>query len=382
MAVLMISCLHVESFSFGRSRSRGPRAASPRRATHFESSSSSLSNPETRMPGAYAQQDNDNDDDDDANALFQEIVDFLATKQVEIIGMIEGELEESSGAKFSRDEWGSPDYLKGDKSGGITRVLQGGHVIEKGACSLTVIRNGVLTRERAESMVASRGGAINIKEGDTYHAAALSMVLHSLSPMIPTFRSDVRIFYVEGVGAFLGGGADLTPYYLFDDDICEFHNVYKSLSDETHSELTECNYAALKQQCDEYFYLPARSEHRGVGGIFFDHVPATATSMAFLKDVTSAWMPSWFPICQRRRDLAYSDDQKHWQLLRRGRYLEFNLLYDRGVQFGLAKANPRVEAVMVSAPPRIAWDYNPTIVPGSEEARLVEVLKAPRDWAK
>jgi coproporphyrinogen III oxidase len=200
--------------------------------------------------------------------------------------------------------------------------------------------------------------------------------------MIPTFRSDVRIFYVEGVGAFLGGGADLTPYYLFDDDITEFHNVYKSLSDEKHSKLTECSYAALKQQCDEYFYLPARSEHRGVGGIFFDHVPATATSMAFLKDVTCAWMPSWFPICQRRRDLVYSDDQKHWQLLRRGRYLEFNLLYDRGVQFGLAKANPRVEAVMVSAPPRIAWDYNPTIVPGSEEARLVEVLKAPRDWAK
>lgn len=136
----------------------------------------------------------------------------------------------------------------------------------------------------------------------------------------------------------------------------------------------------MKQNCDAYFYLPARSEHRGTGGIFFDDVPATLNTLNFVKDVAKGWMPSWLPIVQSNKDKKYTHKQKQWQCLRRGRYLEFNLLYDRGVKFGLANANPRVEGVMVSAPPMIAYEYNHVVEEGSEEERLVNVLKKPKDW--
>jgi coproporphyrinogen III oxidase len=136
----------------------------------------------------------------------------------------------------------------------------------------------------------------------------------------------------------------------------------------------------MKQACDDYFYLPARSEHRGTGGMFFDDIPADPITMNFVKAVAENWMPSWFPIVEKRRYLEYTDQQKEWQLLRRGRYLEFNLLYDRGVKFGLANANPRVEGVMVSAPPLIAWEYNHVVGKGSEEERLMNVLKHPKSW--
>ena len=136
----------------------------------------------------------------------------------------------------------------------------------------------------------------------------------------------------------------------------------------------------MKQACDDYFYLPARSEHRGVGGIFFDDMPSSEQTLSFVSDVVDSWMPSWFPIIEKRRHLEYTSQQRQWQLLRRGRYLEFNLLYDRGVKFGLANANPRVEGVMVSAPPLIAWEYNHDVEEGSEEARLMDILKQPIDW--
>ncbi|KAL3905388.1 MAG: hypothetical protein SGARI_004489 [Bacillariaceae sp.] len=141
------------------------------------------------------------------------------------------------------------------------------------------------------------------------------------------------------------------------------------------------SYPVLKDLCDDYFYLPARSEHRGTGGVFFDDMPASSTGVVdFVQSVANAWMPSWLPIVEKRRKIAFTDKQKQWQMLRRGRYLEFNLLYDRGVKFGLANANPRVEGVMVSAPPVIAFEYKHKIEQGSDEERLLEVLKKPRDW--
>lgn len=143
----------------------------------------------------------------------------------------------------------------------------------------------------------------------------------------------------------------------------------------------EFSYKALKAHCDEYFYLPARSEHRGTGGIFFDDMEASPDSMEFFKGVANSWLPSWLPIVEKRRRMKFTEKQKEWQLLRRGRYLEFNLLYDRGVKFGLANANPRVEGVMVSAPPLIAWEYNHKIDEGSEEERLMKILKEPKEWA-
>lgn len=347
-----------------------------------------------------------------AETIFEEFATFLETKQSEIIAQIEQ--KDASGAKFCRDTWGifAQNNDRNDEdddenagtamklSGGITRVIQGGDVVEKGACSLTLLRGGKLTAERAAAIRGRQQGtdeAQQIKEGDEYYAAALSMVLHTRSPMVPTFRSDVRIFMVNpsadggdrnaraGTLAWFGGGADLTPYYLFDEDITFFHQKMKHLC-EAHSSVDrdshKIDYDEMKKACDDYFYLPARSEHRGVGGIFFDDMPASDDSLSFVYDVVDSWMPSWFPIIDKRQSLAYTEQQRNWQLLRRGRYLEFNLLYDRGVKFGLANANPRVEGVMVSAPPLIAWEYNHEIQEGSEEARLMEILKNPIDWIK
>ena len=314
-----------------------------------------------------------------AKTIFFDFVEFLKETQKSFIQEIE-EMD-GSGKKFSRDTWGVFDenFEENSLSGGITRVIQGGDVIEKGACSLTLIRRGVLSAERAAAIRSRQD--LDINPGDVYSAAALSIVLHSRSPMVPTFRSDVRIFFVESdqsTMAWFGGGADLTPYYLFDEDVIFFHNIYRDLCINNPKEFS---YQALKQHCDDYFYLPARSEHRGTGGIFFDDMEATPEAMEFVKGVANSWLPSWRPIVEKRRKTKFTEKQKEWQLLRRGRYLEFNLLYDRGVKFGLANANPRVEGVMVSAPPLIAWEYNHKIEEGSEEERLMKILKEPIDWA-
>lgn len=347
--------------------------------------------------------------------VFQKFADFLRKKQVEIIDQLES--TDGSGERFTRDAWGFfsemsdnemwDDELPKIGAGGITRVIQGGNIIEKGACSLTIIQNGVLSPQRAAAIRARQpkyeeeeddeeddnneddddNDDFVIGSGDFYSAAALSIVLHSRSPMVPTFRSDVRIFLVQDasskekkrpVMAWFGGGADLTPYYLFDEDIASFHNTYKQICGEHQQDYDE-----MKQDCDDYFYLPAREEHRGTGGIFFDDMEADEdNNFEFVQAVANAWMPSWLPIVQKRQPMPYTDQQKQWQKLRRGRYLEFNLLYDRGVKFGLQTANPRVEGVMVSAPPEIAFEYNHKIAEGSEEERLMKILKDPIDWAK
>jgi coproporphyrinogen III oxidase len=371
----------------------------------------------------------------DSSNLFDEFASFLKATQESIIHEIESTIEKDSGAQFSNDSWGQILEDNDDEStrtadrtmtGGITRVLQGGDAVEKGACSLTIIRNGVLTAERAATIRGRQQAADSsttiIQAGDTYSAAALSMVLHSRNPLVPTFRSDVRIFQVLGQGGkddsltWFGGGADLTPYYLFTEDIQMFHHQYHALC----SQYDDFDYHELKQACDDYFYLPARSEHRGTGGIFFDDVVANDTSRAFVQNVAKTWMPSWLPIVQRRNGMEYTAEQKYWQKLRRGRYLEFNLLYDvrshyrrchrssyiiiihhhhchsrkeytilpvplcvytqRGVKFGLQTANPRVEGVMVSAPPEIAYAYNHIVAPDSPEGKLLAILQQPIIW--
>ena len=308
-------------------------------------------------------------------ALFNEFVEFLIQQQTSIINDIETTIETESGQTFTRDGWGIfSTTTDGDVvsqqygSGGITRVLQQGTAIEKGACSLTVIRDGILSAERALSIRGRQpDSSMTIQAGDTYSAVALSMVLHSRNPMVPTFRSDVRMFQVvvqqghnntTNVVTWLGGGADLTPYYLYRTDVQDFHQMYHDLcqkynkNDDTSSSSSLLNYTGMKQACDSYFYLPARQEHRGTGGIFFDDIPvhriqeehtmssssnteSTWTTtvpnndvLAFGQEMTQTWMPSWIPIVQRRNALSYTPSERHWQKLRRGRYLEFNLLYD------------------------------------------------------
>ena len=253
--------------------------------------------------------------------IFERFTQFLRQKQTDIIAQLEAledETTSGSGAKFCNDAWGifedleKTEYLPRVGAGGITRVIQGGNIIEKGACSLTVIQNGVLSPERARAIRArqppeedddedSNGNKTEdddddddddfvIGSGDFYSAAALSIVFHSRSPMVPTFRSDVRIFLVQDVSskernrpvmAWFGGGADLTPYYLFDEDVTFFHNMYKDVC-----ETNKQDYAAMKKCCDDYFFLPARSEHRGTGGIFFDDMEADEDGIfEFVQDV-------------------------------------------------------------------------------------------------
>jgi len=175
------------------------------------------------------------------------------------------------------------------------------------------------------------------------------------------------------------GGADLTPYTLCDDEIKNFHKQYKQICDKYDSDL----YRKLKVNCDKYFYIPARLEHRGTGGIFFDDLSELSekgaeTAMEFTKQVCETFMPSYLPLT-KLNSLPYSEEQRNFQLLRRGRYIEFNFLYDRGVKFGIVPGG-RIEAVMISCPPLVRWIYNYVAKEGSEEARLISILKNPIDW--
>jgi coproporphyrinogen III oxidase len=312
-----------------------------------------------------------NNQSENAVLIFNDFVEFLKQQQTSIIDEIEQQIEHSSGCKFSRDGWGIFEDECNDEvistttatrsvdvqSGGITRVIQGGDVIEKGACSLTLIQNGILTSERASTIRSRQTESESaVAAGDSYSAAALSIVFHTRSPLIPTFRSDVRIFMVHRkaerslsedekidsdsnsnsndqhedspVIAWFGGGADLTPYYLDKEDISSFHKQYQTLCHQ-HELPNGYTYHDMKIACDNYFYLPSRQEHRGTGGIFFDDMMATDSTLNFVKGVVTTWMPSWLSnIVQKYATKSYTQQQKDWQLIRRGRYLEFNLLYD------------------------------------------------------
>mmetsp|Transcript_37029 Transcript_37029/g.51393 ORF Transcript_37029/g.51393 Transcript_37029/m.51393 type:complete len:361 (-) Transcript_37029:27-1109(-) len=291
---------------------------------------------------------------------------------------------DGSGKIFITDKWDRGE--NGNGGFGITRVLQGGHLLEKAAANVSIIR-GELTPTRAKAM-SSRGRDVDPAGGQAYNAAALSLVFHSANPMVPTFRADVRYFQVEGGEGWYGGGADLTPFYLFDEDAREFHSFWKTECDKHGDHL----YSKLKAWCDDYFYIPARKEHRGIGGIFFDDLMSNADAekmgdttllscadpQGFTEAVARGLMPSYLPIADKRRGVEFSEAQRHWQLLRRGRYLEFNLLYDRGVKFGLDGG--RIESIMVSAPPLVAWEYNVIPDEETEEHRLMEILKCPISW--
>lgn len=295
---------------------------------------------------------------------------FLLDTQQKILA--DAERLDGSGQRFVTDRWERP----GDNAGyGITCVLEGGDLLEKAAANISIVR-GTLSAARAQAMSSRGRSQIDPAGGQPYSAAALSLVFHSAHPLVPTLRADVRLFQVAGCNWF-GGGCDLTPSYLFEEDAVEFHSYWKNVCDNYNPDI----YAEHKAWCDRYFYIPARKEHRGIGGLFFDDLDAAELDydvQGYVKDVALGILPSWEAIAQRRRAMPYTEAQRNWQLLRRGRYLEFNLLYDRGVKFGLDGG--RVESIMVSAPPLIAWKYNVVPEAGSEEEKLVQVLQKPRDW--
>jgi coproporphyrinogen III oxidase len=273
------------------------------------------------------------------------------------------ELERLDGRRqFHEDLW-----QRADGGGGRTRILQGGAVFEKGGVNFSSV-HGELPAELA----AQTPG-----KGRAFTATGISLVLHPESPLVPTVHANFR-YLTKGDGWWFGGGADVTPFYPFREDVLHFHRTWKHVC-ERHAAVVD--YRRLKTWCDEYFYLPHRGEARGVGGIFFDYLSGDWESVfAFVRDCGEAFLEAYRPAVERRRALSFTAAQRAFQEYRRGRYVEFNLLYDRGTVFGL-KTGGRVESILMSLPPVVRWEYDYRPEPGSREALLVDYYLKPRDWA-
>jgi coproporphyrinogen III oxidase len=268
------------------------------------------------------------------------------------------------GATFREDAW-----EREGGGGGRARVLEGGALFEKAGVNWSDVHG-----ELSEELAAQLPG-----EGRAFRATGVSLVFHPRTPMVPAVHANFRCL-VKGAACWFGGGSDLTPYYPFAEDVLHFHRAWKHACD--HHDPTY--YPRFKTWCDEYFFLPHRDETRGVGGIFFDYLgrdddaSARERHFAFLRDVGDTFLPAYLPIAERRRQEPYGEHEREWQLLRRGRYVEFNLLYDRGTVFGL-KTRGRTESILMSLPPLVKWGYDVKPEPGSREAGLADWLR-PRDW--
>jgi coproporphyrinogen III oxidase len=263
---------------------------------------------------------------------------------------------------FREDAWERPGG-----GGGRSRVLAEGGVFEKAGVNFSEV-HGQMAEEFAKQIPG---------EGRDFTATGISLVLHPHSPLVPTVHANFR-YLTKGDKSWFGGGSDLTPYYPYREDVIHFHQVWKRVCTR-HPEPVD--YARFKQWCDEYFYLPHRGEARGVGGIFFDYLEGDFEQLfAFVRDAGDSFLEAYLPIARRRKDEPYTERQRRFQEYRRGRYVEFNLLYDRGTLFGL-KTGGRTESILMSLPPRARWDYDYHPDPGSREAELYDTYLKPRDWA-
>lgn len=266
-------------------------------------------------------------------------------------------------ASFREDTW-----QRGGGGGGRTRILTNGAVFEKAGVNFSEVWG-----EMAQEFAAQIPG-----DGPGFTATGISLVLHPRSPLVPTVHANFR-YLTKGTKWWFGGGADLTPYYPFREDVIHFHRVWKRVCDR-HGQVVD--YQRLKKECDEYFFLAHRGEPRGVGGIFFDYLEGDWEALfAFVRDCGDAFLEAYRPLVEQRKDLPYTERQRAFQEFRRGRYVEFNLLYDRGTLFGL-KTGGRVESILMSLPPLVRWQYDYHPEPGSPEAELYDTYLRPRDWAE
>jgi coproporphyrinogen III oxidase len=273
-------------------------------------------------------------------------------------------LEVLDGAEtFRQETWDRPGG-----GGGRTRVMIEGDIFEKAGVNFSAVHG-----EAPDSM---RSNAEPLR----FFATGVSLVLHPRSPKVPTVHANWRYFENSNGESWFGGGTDLTPYYLDEEDAFHFHETLKIACDKHSPDY----YPRFKKWCDEYFFIKHRGEARGIGGIFFDNLGATTEVereelFAFVQDAAHAFLPSYIPIVERHRREAYTESERRWQLLRRGRYVEFNLVYDRGTRFGL-ETGGRIESILMSLPTLARWEYDVHPAPGSREAELEAVLKTPRDW--
>ncbi len=273
-------------------------------------------------------------------------------------------------AKFKEDLWQRPEG-----GGGRTRVIENGRVFEKGGVNISAVHG---------ALPPSMQTYFGVTDAD-FFACGLSLVLHPKNPFVPTVHANWRYFEMydqQGniVDQWFGGGQDLTPYYLFEEDAQHFHHVCKTACDKHHPDF----YTTYKERCDSYFWNAHRNEARGVGGLFFDYCKANETMdmeewYAFVTEVGNSFLEGYLPIVVKRKALPYTANQKDWQEIRRGRYVEFNLVHDKGTLFGL-RTNGRIESILMSLPPAVQWRYDHIPPSGSEEEKLVQVLKHPRTW--
>jgi len=273
-------------------------------------------------------------------------------------------------ALFKEDVWERPEG-----GGGRTRILENGNVFEKAGVNISAVHG---------SLPESMQNLFDVGEND-FFACGLSLVIHPKNPMVPTVHANWRYFEMYDaagniINSWFGGGQDLTPYYLFEEDAKHFHQTCKIACDKHNPEF----YTKFKKQCDAYFWNAHRNEARGIGGLFFDYCKdSTEMTMEnwfnFVSEVGNSFIEAYVPIVERRKDLKYTVAQKTWQEIRRGRYVEFNLVHDKGTLFGL-KTNGRIESILMSLPPHVQWVYDHHPESGSEEEKLIKVLENPINW--
>jgi coproporphyrinogen III oxidase len=271
-------------------------------------------------------------------------------------------------ARFELDAW-----TRESGGGGRTRVLADGDVFEQGGVNFSEVSG--------DSLPPSATAGRPELAGRSFRAMGVSLVIHPHNPYVPTSHANVRFFIAEKAGEdpvwWFGGGYDLTPFYPFEEDVLHWHRTAKAACEPFGAEV----YPRFKQWCDEYFYLKHRGEARGVGGLFFDDLNEGGFErcFAFLQAVGNSYIDAYRPIVERRMHEAYGERERDFQLYRRGRYVEFNLVYDRGTLFGL-QSGGRTESILMSLPPLVKWRYNWQPEPGSPEARLYEAFLPARDW--
>ncbi len=296
----------------------------------------------------------------------QAVRQYLLQLQQEICSQLE---QEDGQAQFITDDW----KRAGDSGGGITRLMTEGAVIEQGGVNFSHITGDALPT----SATAARPELA----GRSYEAMGVSLVIHPHNPYIPTSHANVRFFIASKEGErpiwWFGGGFDLTPYYGFKEDAVHWHQIAKQACDPFGTEV----HPRLKQWCDDYFYLKHRDEQRGIGGLFFDDLNEVGFGHCFalMRSVGDHYIKAYRPIVARRKDTAFGEQERDFQLYRRGRYVEFNLVYDRGTLFGL-QSGGRTESILMSLPPLVKWRYNWQPEPGSREQELYQYYLKPRDW--
>jgi coproporphyrinogen III oxidase len=297
-----------------------------------------------------------------------EVGDYLRRLQQDIIAAVEA----ADGGSCVRDEW-RKDPGEALQGSGLTCILEGGELFERAGCGFSEVRGPKLppsaTQHRPELA------------GAPFEAMGVSLVFHARNPYVPTVHMNVRMLAALPTDAppvcWFGGGMDLTPYYGFEDDAVHFHRTCR----DALAPFGDDKYPRFKTWCDEYFFLKHRNEQRGIGGIFFDDFSELGftQSFAMLRSVGDAFLPAYMPIVERRRDTAYGERERQFQLYRRGRYVEFNLVWDRGTHFGL-QSGGRTESILLSMPPLASWAYRQQPQPGSPEAALYSDFIVRREW--